>query len=172
MHLYIRHPPLPDMHGLCYGRSDIDLPAHVFEAAARTLHPQLPNWPIVSSPARRCIGLARALIALDDPPRACAIDPCLHEMDFGAWERRPWSDIPRDALDAWSRDIANYRPPRGECFADLIARVGTALSALDVPHVVVTHAGVIRAAHAVRRGTPLPDAAAIDVPFLEPLPVP
>lgn len=181
MHIFIRHPPLPTMQGRCYGRTDTDLPASALAAAASDLHPQLPHWPIVSSPLLRCIGLAHALVSLDRASptglgvghgahaastRSLHIDARLVELDFGRWEDRPWSAIPRADLDAWAGDVTGFRPPDGESFDDVIARVRNTLHALATPHIVVTHAGVIRAAmHLVRGDTPA-TAAAIEIPYV------
>lgn len=181
MHLFIRHPPLPTMHGRCYGRTDTDLPAAIFSAAANDLHPQLPPWPMVCSPLRRCVGLARAVLALDRATpsphaagdaapaastRGLRTDARLVELDFGQWEDRPWSEIPRTDLDAWAGDVTDYRPPDGESFNDVIARVRDALQGLATPHIVITHAGVIRAALHLLRGDAPATAAAIAIPYV------
>lgn len=166
-HVFVRHPPMPALRGRCYGRLDAPLPDVAFDRAARLVAPDLPSWPITSSPRLRCVGLANALLALQrEAGRAaeCAIriDPRWQELDFGDWEGRPWSALPRDALDAWSRDIAGYTMPGGESFLDLIARVRDALAALDTPHVIVAHAGTIRAALHLA-GMPLAQAAGASI---------
>jgi alpha-ribazole phosphatase len=82
-------------------------------------------------------------------------DPRLAEMDFGAWEGRPWAAIPRRELDAWAADLTGARPHGGESVADLSARALAALRDAaqgPVPALVVTHAGVIKAAMAQARG--------------------
>lgn len=140
---------MPDLRGRCYGRLDAPLPAIAFERAARLVAPHLPPWPITSSPRLRCIGLARAVHAMRSPASGMdgvRIDARWQELDFGDWEGRPWSELPRAQLEAWSRDVAGYAMPGGESFLDLIARVRDALAALDAPHVIVAHAGTIRAA--------------------------
>ena len=57
-------------------------------------------------------------------------------------------------------DLAAYRPPGGESFDDLCARLGPALrdhakavQAAAAPRALVVHAGVIRAALALALGT-------------------
>lgn len=178
MHVFVRHPPLPDLQGVCYGRLDAALPVSVFEQAAQALVAQLPGWPIVSSPSMRCLGLAQALQAARDAlpggcrdapaPAAVRIDTRLQELDFGAWEGQRWEALPREALDDWSRDVAGFAAPDGESFNALIARVRIAIGQLATPHVVVTHAGVIRAAlHA--SGMPLRQAASATVAYLQPV---
>jgi len=137
LHL-IRHPkPLIDP-GICYGR--LDVAAEAPELLAAKLRPLLsPGLPVWSSPLRRCAELA---LSLDIGTQ---LDARLAEMDFGAWEGRPWDDIPRAELDAWAADVAGYAPPGGESPLALQRRVLAFVDELAVPEaVIVTHAGVIR----------------------------
>lgn len=172
-HVFVRHPPMPALRGRCYGRLDAPLPAVAFERAARLVAPHLPPWPIASSPRLRCIGLANALLASRREADAAVvdavrIDPRWQELDFGDWEGRPWSALPRDALEAWSRDVAGYTMPGGESFLDLVARVRAALAALEAPHVIVAHAGTVRAALHVA-GMPVDRAAAASIAHAQPI---
>jgi alpha-ribazole phosphatase len=169
-HVFLRHPPLPQMRGRCYGRLDVALPSEVFASAAASLRADAPDhalWslPVISSPAQRCHGLAQACAN----GRNIATDARLLEMDFGDWENQVWSDVPREALDRWACDVAGFRPPGGESFADLIARVGAALDALSGPHLIVAHAGVVRAATHLLGAVPRAEAATIEVPYLQPI---
>ena len=96
-------------------------------------------------------------------------DPRLHELDFGDWEGRPWDDLPRPPLDRWCADFVNTSPPHGETFTELAARAEDFVSDLARSDpagtvIAVTHAGVIRALLAPRRGLPLTDAFTIAVP--------
>lgn len=171
-HLFVRHPPLRCLQGICYGRLDVTPEADVFADAAATLAPGLPDWPLATSPSRRCLHLAdalrmRALDAGRCPPLP-VVDDRLRELDFGDWEGRRWDDIPAASLDAWNADIAGFAPPNGESFDGLVDRVADALAALGTPHVVITHAGVIRAAHRLA-GWDAANAAAISVPYLQPI---
>jgi alpha-ribazole phosphatase len=109
--------------------------------------------------------LARAIAG----PRPVTIDARLQEMDFGAWEGQLWSALPRADLDRWAADVAGFRPPGGECFHDVLARLRDALNILRAPHLIVTHAGVIRAAQHALGGMPLLDAAAWPVPYFTPI---
>lgn len=196
-HVFVRHPPMPDLRGRCYGRLDAPLPAATFERCARLVALHLPPWPVTSSPRLRCIGLADALQAsrrhargagsagrdgtalqVDDAridaahadvrDIAVRIDARWQELDFGDWEGRPWSSLPRDELDAWSRDVAGYRMPGGESFLDLVDRTRGALAALDAPHVIVAHAGTIRAALHLS-GMPIMQAAAASIAHAQPV---
>lgn len=173
-HVFLRHPPLPQMQGLCYGRRDVLLEPQIFDDAAAGLRAMpdagdLSRLPILSSPAQRCIGLARAWASASRAVREVAIDPRLLEMNFGHWEGRPWSTLPRADLDRWADDVAGFRPPGGECFDDLVRRVAAAMAALHAPHLIVTHAGVIRAAAHLLRAKPIAQAASMNVPHLQPI---
>ena len=97
------------------------------------------------------------------------VDDRLCELDFGAWEGRAWDDLPRDGLDAWCMDYVHGRPPAGESFAELAARVLSFAADIVARHrgrcvLAVTHAGVIRALVARGRGIPLADAFSVEVP--------
>lgn len=147
LHL-IRHPPPLIEPGICYGR--LDVAAENADALTARLRAELPpGLPVWSSPLRRCRDLAQGLQA---PP---AIDERLAEMDFGAWEGRPWDDIPRRELDAWAADVAGYAPPGGESPRALQQRALAFVAGLAVPEaVLVTHAGVIRVLLAHWQGLP------------------
>jgi alpha-ribazole phosphatase len=115
---------------------------------------------VISSPARRCRRLAESFGA------PVSVDARLQELDFGAWDGRAWDDLPRPALDRWCDDFVNARPPGGESFAALIARAEAFVADLTTGGTVVavTHAGVIRALLAPRRGLAYTDAFGIAVP--------
>jgi alpha-ribazole phosphatase len=137
LHL-IRHPKPVIAEGVCYGRLDIaaENAPGIADHLRGTLPPGLPLW---SSPLRRCQALAEAL-----HPRPL-LDERLAEMDFGAWEGRPWDTIPSAELDAWAADIGAYAPPGGESPFAVQERALDFVDGLDVPEaIIVTHAGVIR----------------------------
>lgn len=148
----IRHarPAVPE--GICYGASDLDLVGDVLDCAAR-LRAALPaTVALFSSPARRCRRLAEAL---HDAP---SYDGRLREMDFGAWELQPWSQIPRAEIDAWAAAPMTYAPPGGESVGALRARVVAFLDEHSGPggedFAVVTHAGVMRVLAGQLQGLP------------------
>jgi len=164
----IRHAPIAEAQGHCYGRTDWTMSATRAHADAAALRPQLPDWPIISSPLQRCLQLAVALSTQPLSTQAPRIEPRLIEMDFGGWEGRAWSDISRATLDAWATDIAHFAPPAGEAFADVILRLRSALHDLPTPAIWITHAGVIRGLHHLCDGLPLAQAAAREVAHLTP----
>lgn len=163
--LLVRHTQTAVPAGLCYGRTDVPL-ADTFPAEAAAVRAALspPPWRLVSSPAARCRRLAEFLGA------PIASDERLRELDFGAWENRLWTELPRAETEPWLADFVHRRPPGGESFGELAARAAAALADLtrsdDVrPLVVVTHAGVIRALLARAEGRPLAEAFGTPVPF-------
>jgi alpha-ribazole phosphatase len=101
----------------------------------------------------RCVQTAASLW----PDATPAQDPRLWEQDFGDWEGVPFTDLP-DLGALTSAELAAHRPPNGESFLDLHARIAQALQSLARQGgriAVVAHAGVIRAA----LGLALGDAA-------------
>jgi alpha-ribazole phosphatase len=155
MQIYlVRHPEPIGRDGLCYGRTDLKVAPASIGAAVVSIRAQIPERVlaaalIVTSPLLRCLALARALAA----PREPRVAADLVEMDFGTWEGRPWSAIPRAELDAWARDLWGYRPGGGESAAMLAerwhrwredARSAHAGSASSI--IAITHGGLIRVA--------------------------
>jgi len=147
LHL-VRHPKPAIAPGICYGRLDIS--AENVAAVATRLKAELPpGLPVWSSPLRRCRELATRLHPTP------LLDDRLAEMNFGAWEGRPWDSIPRAEIDAWAADVAGYAPPGGESPLLLQQRALAFVAGLAVPAaVIVTHAGVIRTLLAHWRGLP------------------
>lgn len=140
----IRHAPALD-GGRMAGRRDVPcaaVPADVaaaLRAAARGR--------VLASPARRCVATAEAVFG------GCGTDPRLWEQDFGDWEGVAYADLP-DLGPLSAEALAAHRPPGGESFADLCARVQPVLAALEGPVAVVAHAGTVRAALALAVGVP------------------
>ena len=100
--------------------------------------------------------------------------PALAEMNFGAWEGLSWDDIGQQKLAAWTDDFWNHPvgmddlaagpQPSGESVGQFVGRIEQALCQLrkraagwlqhqppdtDMRVLWVTHAGVIRAVHAL-----------------------
>lgn len=164
-----RHPSV-SARGICYGRSDVRLAPRHAQQIAKALHAAPVARRVIASPSTRCRGLAEALCqARKLPPPE--YDERLLELDFGAWEGRPWTEIPRDESDPWAEDPIRRAPPGGECFADLQSRVVAALTGLsDV--IVVTHAGPIRAAMIAAGTTDFAGAFSTAIPHAEPIALP
>jgi alpha-ribazole phosphatase len=151
--IVLRHTRPAVAEGVCYGRTDLAL-APGFAAEAARLADALPEVAaVVTSPLSRCRALAEALAAARGLP--LAVEPRITEMDFGAWEGRPWADLPRAELDAWAADLLHARPHGGETVAEMAARVEAALADWATgprPLLAVTHAGIVKALRARRDG--------------------
>ena len=161
MKLYLlRHPQPAVAPGLCYGASDVaPEPAALDQVRATLAAAGLPGrLPVYTSPLQRCALLAHGLRAA-----ALHVDARLAEMDFGAWELRPWADIARAQVDAWAADLLHYRPGGAENVLDVARRVAAFRAELleaNVPEaLVVCHAGTIRLLLALQDELPLEQAA-------------
>jgi alpha-ribazole phosphatase len=152
MRLYlIRHPRPRHATGRCYGRRELSVGTRALHSALAGVRSQLParvlrEAEIFSSPASRCLILARELAA----PRNPRIADELLELNFGSWEGQPWKAIPRDQLDAWAGDVWRYRPGGAESAA-MLAERWTRWSrelqdSVAEAAIAATHAGVIRVA--------------------------
>lgn len=146
----VRHAAPQVAPGTCYGALDVPANPQATQQTARRLAEALPTGTLMShSPLQRCEQLAHYLLALR-PDLASNPDPRLREMDFGDWEGRPWADIARGEIDAWTQSFAHYRPGAGENLHSMLARVDAArreaLEALAQgrPVAWITHAGVTR----------------------------
>jgi len=155
MTLYLVRHPQPDVApGLCYGASDVP----ITDAELARVHAALslpPDLPVYASPLQRCALLADRLA-----PGRVTLDARLAEMNFGAWELRPWSDIPRADVDAWTADLLHYRPGGAENVLDVARRVQAFIDELNESSaLVICHAGTIRLMTALHGGAPLEQAA-------------
>lgn len=168
--IFVRHPVTSAPPDFCYGRTDIGLGEGAEAQIATALQSVPRKARIVTSPLVRCRILADRLAARDG--LAPEIDARLQEYDFGRWEGRLWSDIPRDESEPWTADILNRPAPGGESFVALIARVREALSRYDDDTLVVCHAGPIRAAHMILLDMPFDVVFARKIPFCQPLDLP
>lgn len=172
--LTIRHAPT-HAEGLCVGRHDVPTTI-THEEAARTMLTQLQGAAVESvaidrvwsSPLSRCREPAARIARKLD--LALTIEPRVLELHYGAWEGLAWDTITRDDgvrmrtwMDAWE----TAAPPGGESVATLEARVRTWWDTLDdAAHLLVAHAGVVRALRVVVNRTSWPDAMRAPVPHL------
>jgi alpha-ribazole phosphatase len=149
----IRHARPRGFEGICYGRHDVSVDASESERAARELRQRIPKGilqsaPLYSSPLERCAQLARALAN----SRPIVLTPALLELDFGAWQGCRWDAVPREELDAWAADLWRYAPGHGESAEAATYRWRKWVDGLDRQSldavIAVTHAGLIRVAHA------------------------
>lgn len=141
----IRHAPTVATGRLC-GRSDVD--AVIDDTVAAPLRRAMTGLRApISSPAKRCLQTSGALF--EETPM---LDARLWEQDFGDHDGLLYADLPDlGVLDG--DDLANYCPPNGESFADVVTRITPALTdhartahEQSRPIALIVHAGVIRAA--------------------------
>ena len=141
-----RHPKPGGALGLCVGRTDLAVDrrkakrlAHRIRAHARCL--SLPRR-ILTSRLQRSALVGRLLAGWG---WRHTVDPRLDEFDFGSWDGRPWAEVSRDEIDAWSEHFATHRAGGGESVAELLGRC-RAFMAEQRDCCVVAHAGWISAA--------------------------
>lgn len=164
MHLYlVRHPRPTIAANVCYGRTDLTVDEEELVQARASLLPVLPkNALMFTSPLQRCTGLAEILARELGCSHPC-YDERLSEMHFGAWEMQLWDDIARADIDAWTRDMAGYRPGGGESVLEVAQRVRDfrdELSTMQAEHaIVICHAGIIRLLAACEHGLSVPEMA-------------
>ena len=139
-----------------------DRPADLSDRAAlRRLSEALPDAPVVSSDLRRALGTADAIRG--DRPRLPP-DPRLREFHYGAWEGLTFAQIEAAHGEGSARPFfetpGDHRPPGGESWNDVAARVVAALDdhADHRELIVVCHFGVILILYARAAGIAPEDA--------------
>ncbi|MBS3808503.1 MAG: histidine phosphatase family protein [Bacteroidales bacterium] len=150
MVIYLIRHSMPDVQpDVCYGQSDVGVLKWHFERTVKRLKKQLilkKNVDIFSSPAKRCVQLARAL---SKSKCRVKVDWRIMELNFGSWEMKSWEDIDDDALLSWCKDVINEKVPDGESYAQLYERACDFwrwLTAKEYEEAVIcTHGGVIKA---------------------------
>ncbi|MCK9200752.1 MAG: alpha-ribazole phosphatase [Gallionella sp.] len=156
--LYLIRHTKPDIApGICYGQLDLDIAAS-FENEANLILRCLPQLELViASPLLRAHRLGEFIAQEQQCPLRS--DARLMEKHFGAWEGKPWDDIPRHEIDAWAADVLDYTPPGGESAQHLMQRVQEFmrdLAQLPQQHIaLVAHGGSIRALLALLADMPL-----------------
>lgn len=158
---WVRHGPVHNPDRRLYGQSDLD--AHFpDEQAVAALAARLPRdalW--LTSHLRRTHQTADALIKTLEKKPAAGPDAhtALAEQHFGDWQGLSFSELRElgdDFERIWSAPGAT-RPPGGENFADVIARVAPVIEDMTARHagrdiVAIAHGGTIRAALALALG--------------------
>ena len=124
------------------------------EAMGRTLRAEIPDvrrWAIIASPLGRAwqsAAIVAGVLGLD--PSEIEHEPRLMEFSFGDWQGRTFDEIDAAEPGAVARrkdDLWHFRPPGGESYADLSARVAPWVSTLKdwAKLIVVCHGGTGRA---------------------------
>ena|GEM_PF-87155 len=98
------------------------------------------------------------------------IDERLKELNFGDWEGKSWNDVHNEqpeALNTWSTDWVNNRPPNGETFGELAVRCESWLDERLLEEnnttLVTSHGGSIRALLCVALKLPLSSAMQFEI---------
>ena len=136
-------------HGPTHAKAFVgwtDLPADLSDRNALSrLSAALPQVPVISSDLDRAVKTADAIMGTR--PRL-SHDPRLRETHFGSWENRKWSDLStteqEDARAVFDTP-GDTRPPGGESWNQLSARVQAAAADLPGETIIVAHMGVIMA---------------------------
>lgn len=137
-----RHPKPDGVAGRCIGQTDVLVDrrkakrlAHRVRQAAR--QHGLPRV-IHTSPLQRCRSVGRILRTWGWRHH---VDASLAEIDFGAWDGKPWGEIPRDEIDAWVADFSGYQPGGGESLRHVLQRAQAWQTKEGEPVLVIAHAG-------------------------------
>ena len=151
----VRHAQPQVEPGVCYGHTDMPAEPQATQLCAQALAKVLPSSLAgATSTLQRCEQLSHELIGIR-PDLFIKPNPQLREMNFGQWEGRAWSAIPRAELAAWTTNFADYGVGHtGESVARFMHRVALAFDELPTTQdtLWITHAGVIRAVQLLARG--------------------
>ena len=157
---WVRHAPVTANKGRIYGQQDV--PADCSDQAAfEALAQSLPEGAVLAtSDLQRTHQTASAIAAAGLELPEPIIEPAFREQCFGNWQGMRYDEFDslRDKLTHrhWLSP-AFERPPEGESFADVIARVVPAVIGITAAHagrdiVAVAHGGTVRAAVALALG--------------------
>lgn len=105
---------------------------------------------VFTSPRRRCAEFATEFAREQVLP--LELLDGLAELDFGDWEGRDPRELPAEQAAQYAqlrKDPASFTPPGGEPWAAFMARLTAVIDHINYgagPALVITHAGVMRAA--------------------------
>jgi alpha-ribazole phosphatase len=143
--------------GICYGQSDVPVSLDD-DLACKLVVGQLAGLAtsvarVWCSPWQRARGPAERVATKLGLP--LTIDERLSELDFGAWEGRPYAELEAEpTFQAWMSSWQSASPPGGERLEDLLRRVSDWRAEVLLKGeraLAITHAGVIRALRAQAR---------------------
>jgi broad specificity phosphatase PhoE len=106
------------------------------------------DFAFISSPLSRAsetMEIVRGALGL--PAAGYAAEPRLAELSFGRWEGMTYREIAaadHSVLKVRERNKWNFRPPDGESYADVLARVAAWHAGVTGDVVVTAHGGVAR----------------------------
>ena len=161
---WVRHAPVVNHGGRLYGQTNLSADTTErtrFEALARAL-PAGAVW--LASALRRTHETAAAIAAARADTKREAphwdVEPDLGEQNFGAWQGLTWGELAArrgDLAHKFWVAPADFTPPGGESFAQVVERVAPVIDRRTAQHeggdiVAVAHGGTIRAALACALG--------------------
>jgi len=122
----------------------------------------------VSSPLGRAVETMRIVRAELGLAGAFRTDARLREVSFGDWSGFTYDELKasgeRARVLARRRDKWGFRPPGGETYGDLAARVCAFLKTVRSDTLVVSHGGVFRVLHGLLLGTPWHEVPGLPAP--------
>ena len=139
------------------------------QALANWLPSQKPDV-LLTSPAKRVMTTSE-IVSSSLSMKPVVIEG-LTEWHIGDWEGRTYLDLKKsepDMYKAWSSDPIHNAPPGGESIAQLCKRIKGEIAEIRANHegkrvVVVTHAGVIRAAIVQALAVPVENFWRLSIP--------
>ena len=166
MVLYIwRHPKPIAANGFCIGQTDISVDKRKIKRLANKIQRfvrfhQLPKV-IWVSPLHRSLKVGEILA---QHGFLYHVAPELAEIDFGNWDGQPWAQIPKQQIDDWCANFADFAPKGGESLQQLFERIENWINEMarqnsSQPILVVGHAGWINAASMIVAGQEVPKIA-------------
>ncbi|MEO1104609.1 MAG: histidine phosphatase family protein [Pseudomonadota bacterium] len=177
--IHIRHGETDwNVEGRLQGQLDIPLNDHGRSQAARngeTLAAMFAREGVdpeglayIASPLGRSVETMRIVRGKLGLPETFDTDEQLKEIGFGEWSGHTYDELretpERNRVLARKKDKWSFRPPGGETYADLAARIGTWLESVRTDTVAVTHGGVFRVLHGHLTGTPWHEVPNIPAP--------
>ena len=150
---WVRHAPVPNPEGRCYGQFDKDCDVSN-EALFRHQAARLPKGAVwYSSNLLRARKTAEHLAKAGADMSELLIDPGLAEQHFGEWQGRTYGEIAESGgrNHLFWLGPPELRPPGGENFIDLRDRTIKSIDRLTAEYrgrdiVATAHGGTIRAA--------------------------
>jgi alpha-ribazole phosphatase len=169
---WVRHAPVAPPHDRGFAPPEAAAAlgdAGPLAALAEAL-PDSAVW--IASPMRRALATMEALLAakgIDDADTLVEI--AFAGQNFGDWHGLGYHQIYAGLDERGRQAAALARPPRGETFAEVVARVGAAIDSLshrfagrDI--VAVAHAGTVQAALTLALGGAAPAGVGFTVELL------
>lgn len=173
----LRHGALPPNPQHCFiGQQDIALSHKGRRQAAfwREALRAVPFAAVWTSDLARCRSMTALVLAGRQPMPTVRLVPALREIHLGQWQGLPKALVQQrfpELYAARGQDMYHVRPPQGESFAMLAARVLPAvrqLALLCQPHenaLLVSHAGVLRLLLLQAMALPPQDLFALPLPY-------